>query len=145
MVRNAFWHYALHLRCKFSKNLDSGKVFSTFLCLWSWIGWRKGRIDWALHLIIIFKSGLSIFYHKTSVGENIYHISQQRRNMHIMNGIRAGRFSSERGICQPIYQPYYSLNGLKADFGCLQGGALVSSVPTEQEDGLNGFLLLGKN
>ena len=57
-----------------------------------------------------------MFYYKTSVGENIYHISQQRRNMHIMNGIRAGRFSSEWGICQPISQPYYSLNGLKADF-----------------------------
>ncbi len=61
-----------------------------------------------------------MFCYKTSVGENIYHISQQRRNVHIMNGIRAGRFSSERVISQPIYQPiyqpYYSLNGLKADF-----------------------------
>ena len=47
-----------------------------------------------------------MFYYKNSVGENIYHISQQRRNMHIMKGIRAGRFSSERGICQLISQPY---------------------------------------
>ena len=56
-----------------------------------------------------------MFCYKTSVGENIYHISQQRRNVHIMNGIRAGRFSSERVICQLISQPYYSLNGLTTD------------------------------
>ena len=56
-----------------------------------------------------------MFYYKTSVDENIYHISQQRHNMHIMNGIRAGRFSSEWGICQFISQPYYSLNGWTTD------------------------------
>ena len=85
--------------------------------------------------------------------------------MHIMNGIRAGRFLSEWGICQLISQPYYSLNGWTTDekriwaafkgvhlsplgFAACQSKKCTNrarSAPTKQEDGLNGFLLLGKN
>lgn len=42
--------------------------------------------------------------HKNNVRENIYHISQHRRNKLIINTIKAGRYLSFEDIFQPFFQ-----------------------------------------
>lgn len=39
------------------------------------------------------------------ISEKIIHIFQNRRNTHIINNIKAGRYSANRVIFQPIFQP----------------------------------------
>ena len=38
------------------------------------------------------------------VSEKIPHISQNRRNLHSISTIKAGRYAPESDICQPIFQ-----------------------------------------
>lgn len=42
-------------------------------------------------------------YLENKVSEKISHISQNRRNLHSISTIKAGRYVSESDICQPIY------------------------------------------
>jgi len=44
------------------------------------------------------------------VAEKIYHIFQNRRNLHIINHLKAGRFSQKWEIYQPFFQPSSSLS-----------------------------------
>ncbi|EHJ36614.1 hypothetical protein HMPREF0673_02686 [Leyella stercorea DSM 18206] len=39
------------------------------------------------------------------VAEKIYHIFQNRRNLHIINHLKAGRFPRKREIYQPFFHP----------------------------------------
>jgi len=42
------------------------------------------------------------------VAEKIYHIFQNRRNLHIINHLKAGRFPRKR----EIYQPFFHLSSI---------------------------------
>lgn len=41
------------------------------------------------------------------VAEKIYHIFQYRRNLHIINHLKAGRFPEKREIYQPFFHFYF--------------------------------------
>lgn len=62
----------------------------------------------AIRLLIASNGFPTASLRNKSVGEKICHISQHRRNSHVMSKIKAGRYPAKRDIFQPIFQFLYS-------------------------------------